>query len=111
MSTDWSDSTLSMPEEDTLPVPKTPKKRAPVKRQASVAFEPSEFIPASHHPLWSKAPSKLSHIPQDLDELMQRVQQLQKRVKSLEEEWLQVLGHLSQQEGSTECITDEEEMN
>lgn len=110
MSTDWSDSTLSMPEEEPIAVPKTPKKRAPVKRQASVAFEPT-IIPASQHPLWSKAPSKLSHIPLDLDELMLHVQQLQKRVKSLEAEWLQVLGHLSQQEDSTEYITDEEEMN
>jgi len=98
--------------------PKTPKKRAPVKRQASVAFEPENhpypttyqprFTPASK---WSNLPSKLSHIPVDLEELTQHVQSLQTRVKSLEEEWLQVLGHLSEQEDSTEYITEEEEMN
>jgi len=79
--------------------PKTPKKRAPVKREASV------------HPAWSKLPSKLSHIPPDLEKLTQHVELLQKRVKSLEEEWLEVLGHLSEQEDFTECITDEDEMN
>jgi len=88
--------------------PKTPKKRAPVKRQASVAFEP-EFKPASS--LWSRAPSRLSHIPLDLEELTQHVQLLQKRVKSLEEEWLQLLERLSEPEDSTEFITDEEGMN
>jgi len=79
--------------------PKTPKKRAPVKRESSV------------HPEWSKLPSRLSHIPPDLEKLQQHVDLLQKRVNSLEQEWVQLLEHLSQQEGSTECITDEDEMN
>jgi len=81
------------------PYPKTPKKRAPVKREASV------------HPAWSNLPSRLSHIPPDLEKLQQHVDLLQKRVNSLEQEWLQVLGHLSEQEDFTECSQEEEEMN
>lgn len=93
--------------EDVKPV-KTPKKKAPVKRQASVVFEDNN--PPFKSP-WSKAPSRLSHIPLDLEELTQHVQQLQKRVKSLEAEWLQLLERLSEQEDSTVYITDEDEMN
>ena len=77
--------------------PKTPKKRAPVKR--------------TQEQLWSALPLKLSHIPPDLEKLTQAVKSLQERVHSLEDEWRQVLEHLSEQEVSTDSINSEEEMN
>lgn len=82
------------------PIPKTPKKRAPTKRTASIAFEP-----------WFEQQSKPYSTLPDHEKLTHLVQSLQKRVHSLEEEWQQVLEHLSEQEGSTDFISDEEETN
>lgn len=82
------------------PLPKTPKKRAPVKRTASVAFEP-----------WYEAQSKPYNTLPDPEKLMQHVQSLQKRVLSLEDEWQQLLEHLSEQEVSTDYINSEDEQN
>jgi len=77
--------------------PTTPKKRAPVKR--------------TKEQLWSAAPSKLSHIPPDLEKLHEAVNSLQKRLNSLEQEWQEVLEHLSEQADSMESTQEEDEMN
>lgn len=82
------------------PIPKTPKKKSPVKRQASVAFEP-----------WYEQQSKQSNTHPDHEKLTHLVLSLQKRVLSLEDEWQQVLEHLSEQEGSTDYINSEDETN
>lgn len=63
---------------------KTPKKRAPVKRTASI--------------LWSeKHPEETNDV-----NLLQLVKQLQKRLSSLEQEWQDLLEHLSLHEASEE---------
>ena len=76
--------------------PKPPRKRTPVKKQPSVWFEPA---------------SKLSHIPDDLGNLHSAVEALQKRLASLEQEWQDLLEHLSQQEDSMDSTQEEEEQN
>lgn len=84
--------------QEQLPVtPKLPKKRAPVRRQPSV--------------LWSEQPSKLLHTDQTDGNTLLLVKQLQERLIYLEHEWQHLLEHLSEQEDSTEYITDEEEKN
>lgn len=77
--------------------PKTPKKRAPVKR--------------TQEQLWSAAPLKLSHIPPDLASMQEAVNSLQKRLNCLEQEWQDLLGHLLEQEDSMESTQEEDEMN
>jgi len=85
---------MEISEKNSIPI--TPKKRAPVKRTASVAFEP-----------WFEQQSKPSNTLPDHEKLMHLVQSLQKRVNSLEDEWQQVLEHLSEQEAITQ-LTDED---
>ena len=75
-------------------LPSTPKKRAPRKEKSQV---------------WSEAPSKLSHIPGDLQDLWQAVKQLQERLESLDQEWQDLLDHLSEQEDGDPIDTDEED--
>lgn len=85
---------------EDVSTPKTPRKRTPVKKQASVWFEP---------------PSKQLHTDLDMEALLVKLQEvvnsLTKRLNSLETEWAEILEHLSGQEDFTDCITEEEEMN
>ena len=84
---DWTVPNLNMEPERSqpLPIPKTPKKRSPVKRQASVLWEQNEL---QEH-------TRDEHI-------LQVVSQLQKRLSLLENERQELLEHLSQQEDSEE---------
>ena len=76
--------------------PQTPKKRTPVKKQASI---------------WQDPRSKPLPTQVDLESLQQAVEQLQKRQTSLEEEWSDFLEHLSEQEGSMDSTQEEEGLN
>ena len=77
--------------------PKTPKKRAPVKR--------------TKEQLWSAAPSSLSHIAPDLASMQRAVSQLQERLHLLEQGWEELLERLSEQEDSMDSTQEEDEMN
>lgn len=83
---------------EDLTTPKPSRKRAPVKRQASVWFEPA---------------SKLSLTPEEVDpiKLQEAVNSLTKRLNCLEVEWQELLEHLSELEDFTALTPDEEEMN
>lgn len=73
---------------------KSPKKRAPIKKQASICLEsPSE-------PLSS-----------EVARLKQLVKQLQERQAFFERDLSSLLELLSEQEGSSESTQEEEEMN
>ena len=78
------------------PTPKAPKKRAPVKKQPTVWFEPA---------------SRLSRTPDEIENLHSAVEQLQKRLALLEQEWQELLEHLSQHEDSMDSTQEEEELN
>lgn len=92
--------TLNMQSSPNQPeTPKAPRKRTPVKKQASVWFEQQS------------KPSAMEPDTATLIKLQEAVNSLTKRLNSLETEWHQLLEHLSEQEDITEVITDEEEMN
>jgi len=87
-----------MQEQDSSSLLQTPKKRAAVRR--------------TQPKLWSEQQSEPSPTdPETVTKLQKAVNSLTKRLTCLEDEWQQVLEHLCEQEGTTECTTDEEEMN